>query len=247
MTVDEVARKTGLSVAKAREALKLLVASDRAGTFRDGRAIKYWSRASGGRPDLGMKARITVVQPMIDRDAAEAIAHTFVRSKLLGFIGETESFEHAQLEYRLVYRVMFEERVKKPLLARMVGASHEQRLGSVYLHARNLALLELTAAGIRFATEIPVHASEVDDLDGVAQFDEVRPADIRFDDDEWRARREPAEAKQHVRRLFGARPGAVEPIMVPLWKLILRRGAGESFRVVMIDALVGKVVDWPER
>jgi hypothetical protein len=147
----------------------------------------------------------------------------------------------------LVYCVTFEERVKKPLLSRMVGSSHEQRLGNVYLHARNLRVLEYSAAGgIRFATELPVHASEVEDLDGVAQFDDVRPGDIRFDEDEWRDRREPAEAKQHVRRWFGARPGAVEPVMVPLWKLILRRGAGESFRVVMIDALAGKIVEWPE-
>jgi hypothetical protein len=137
--------------------------------------------------------------------------------------------------------------VKKSLLARMVGPGEEQRAGSVYLHARNLAVLEYkTDTGLRFATEIPEHASEVEDLDGIARFDEVRPADLVFDEDEWRARREPAEAKQHVRRLFGAKPGAVEPIMIPLWKLILRRGAGESFRVVMIDALAGRVVDWPE-
>lgn len=247
MAADEVARKAGLSVAKTREALKLLVASDRAGTFREGRAIKYWSRATGARPDLGMKARITAVQPVIDRSAAEAIAQTLVRTKLLGFLGENESFEHAQLEYRMVYRVMFEERVKKPLLARMVGASHEQRLGSVYLHARTLAVLEYsTAAGVRFATELPVHASDVEDLDGIARFDEVRPADIVFDEDEWRTRCAPAEAKQHVRRLFGARPGSVEAVMVPLWKLLLRRGAGDSFRIVMIDAIAGKLVEWPE-
>jgi uncharacterized protein DUF87 len=246
MTADDVARKSGLSAAKVREVLKLLVASERAATFRDGRTVKYWSRASGGRPDLGMKAKITAVQPAIDRDGAEAIAQTMLKSKLLGLIGEAETFERAELEYRVVYRVMFEERVKKSLLARMVGSSHEQRLGSVYLHARSLAVLAFTpAAGVRFGAELPVHASEVEDLDGVARFDTVRPADITFDEDEWRGRRELAEAKQHVRRLFGARAGAVEPVMVPVWKLILRRGAGESFRVVMIDALVGRVVDWP--
>jgi hypothetical protein len=246
MTVDEVAKKAGVSVAKTREQLKVLVAADRAGTFRDGRSVKYWSRATGARPDLGMKARITAVRPVVDRAAAEAIGQTLVKSKLLGIIGENEAFEHAQLEYRAVYRVMFEERVKKGILARMVGPSHEERLGSLYLHARTLGVLEYSAAaGMRFAAEIPEHASEVEDLDGIAQVDEVRPGDIVFDEDEWRARREPAEAKQQVRRLFGARPGTAEPVMVPLWKLILRRGAGESFRVVMIDALAGRVVDWP--
>jgi hypothetical protein len=246
LTADEVAKKAGISVPKAREALKLLVAAEQAGTFRDGRSIKYWSRASGARPDLGMKTNITAVQPVVDRSAAETIAQTLLRGKLLGLIGENEAFEHAQLEYRLVYRVMFEERVKKPLLARMVGSSHEERLGSVYLHPRTLAVLEYSSAsGLRFATELPAHASEVEDLDGVARFDDVRPADIVFDEEEWRNRCAPADAKQHVRRLFGARPGSVEPVMVPLWKLILRRGAGESFRVAMIDAIAGKLVDWP--
>src|SRR5205823_14731534 len=156
----------------------------------------------------------------------------------------TEAFEDAQLVYRVVYRVMFEERIKKSLLARMVGPTYEQRAGSVYLDARTLAVLEYTSdAGLRFATELPEHASDVKDLDGVVAFDEVRPADLAFDEHHWRARREPGDAKQHVRRLFHARPGAVDPVFVPLWKLILRRDRGESFRIVMVDAIAGRVAD----
>jgi hypothetical protein len=245
MTAQDVAHKLGITDAKARAALKALVTSGAAGTFREGRVVKYWSRASGGRPDLGMKARVTAVMPMIDRTAAEAIAQTLLRTKLLGLIGQDEAFEDAHLVYRPLYRVMFEERVKKSLLARMVGPSHEQRLGSVYLHPHTLAVLEYVASGLRFAAELPEHASEVEDLDGMAQFDEVRPADLAIDEHEWRARRDPGEAKHRVRELFGARPGSVVPVFVPLWKLVLGREAGASFRVVMIDGLVGKVVDWP--
>jgi hypothetical protein len=246
MTTDDFARKLGTTGAKARAALKALVTAGGAGTFREGRVIKYWSRATGARPDLGMKARVTAVQPAIDRAMAEAIAQTLLRTKLFGLIGQDEAFEDARLVYRPLYRVMFEEQVKKSLFARIVGPTHEQRLGSVYLHPRTLAVLEYTAdAGLRFATELPAHASDVRDLDGMVQFDEVRPADLELDEHEWRARREPADAKQHVRRLFGARAGAVVPVFVPLWKLILGKQAGASFRVVMIDSLVGKVVDWP--
>ncbi|HEY5926322.1 MAG TPA: helicase HerA-like domain-containing protein [Kofleriaceae bacterium] len=246
MTTDEVARKAGVSGPKARAALKALVATGHAGTFREGRVIKYWSKATGARPDLGMKAQITAAQPIVDRAAAERIAHTLLRSKVLGLIGENEVFADAQLVYRLLYRVMFEEQIKKSLLARMVGPTHEQRLGSVYLHPRTLAVLEFSnGQGLRFATELPPHASDVKDLDGMVQFDELRPADIAFDEHDWQAKREPAEAKQHVRRLFGARPGAVAPVFVPLWKLILSREAGASFRVVMIDGIVGQITDWP--
>ncbi|HEY5951340.1 MAG TPA: helicase HerA-like domain-containing protein, partial [Kofleriaceae bacterium] len=97
MTTDELARKAGVSAPKARAALKALLAAGAAGTFRDGRVIKYWSRATGARPDLGMKAHVTAVQPIVDRDSAERIAHTLLRSKVLGFIGENETFETAQL------------------------------------------------------------------------------------------------------------------------------------------------------
>jgi len=244
MTTDELARKAGLSGPKARAALKALVAAGGAGTFRDGRVVRYWSKATGARPDLGMKAHVTAVQPAVDRSAAERIAHTLLRTKVLGFIGENETFADAQLVYRLVYRVMFEEQVKKSLFARMVGPTHEARLGSVYLHPRTLGVLEFSN-GLRFATELPQHASDVKDFDGVAEFAEVRPGDIAFEEHDWRARREPAEAKQHVRRLFGARPGSVVPVFVPLWKLILGRDAGASFRVVMIDGIAGQVTDWP--
>ena len=193
-----------------------------------------------------MKARVTAVPPLIDRDGAERIAQTLLRSKVLGLIGENETFVDAQLEYRMLYRVMFEENVKKSLLARMVGPTHEQRLGSIYLHPRTLAVLEFsTSGGLRIGAELPPHASDVKDLDGVVQFDEVRPADIVFDEHDWRDKREPADAKQHVRRLFGARPGAVVPVFIPLWKLILGRDAGASYRIVMIDGIVGQVADWP--
>lgn len=246
MTTDEVARKAGVSGPKARAALKALVAAGAAGTFREGRVVKYWARATGARPDLGMKARVTAAQPLIDRDAAERIAHTFLRSKVLGFIGENETFDDVQLVYRLVYRVMFEEQVKKSLFARMVGPTHEQRLGSVYLHPRTLSVLEFSNdTGLRFPTELPQHASDVRDLDGIVQYAEVRPGDIAFDEHDWHTRREASEAKQHVRRLFGARPSSVVPVFIPMWKLILCREGGASFRVVMIDGIVGQVADWP--
>jgi hypothetical protein len=246
MTTDEVAQKAGVSAAKARAALKALVAAGQAGTFREERVVKYWSPASGARPDLGMKARVTAVHPLIDRGVAEQIAHTLLRTKVLGFIGENETFTDAQLVYRLVYRVMFEEQVKKSLLSRMVGPTHEQRLGSVYLHPRTLGVLVFTTeGGLRFPSDLPPHASDVKDLDGVVQLGEVRPGDIAFDEQDWRLRREPAEAKQHVRRLFGARPSSVVPLFVPLWKLILAREAGASYRVVMIDGIVGQIAEWP--
>jgi hypothetical protein len=246
MTTDEVARKAGLSVARARALLRHLVAGERAGEFRDGRTAKYWLRETGARPDLGMKARVTAALPLVDRGSAEAAAQEMLRSKILGFIGENEAFEEARMVHRLLYRVGFEERVKTGLLARMVGPSHEQRLGDLYLHPRSLAVLaHAKHTGLRFLDELPAHASEVPGLDGVARFVEVAPGELAFDEDEWRARRPVPEVKQQLRRLFRAKAGTVTPVFIPVWKLVLRRGAAASFRVVLLDALVGGVVDWP--
>ena len=246
MTTDEVARKAGVSVAKARALLKHLVAGERAGEFRDGRTSKYWLRESGVRPDLGMKAKLTAALPLIDRGSAEAAAREMLRSKILGFIGENERFEEARMVHRLLYRVGFEERVKSGLLARLAGPSHEQRLGNVYLHARTLAVLaHAKQSGLGFLDDLPEHASEVPGLDGVARFVEVAPGELAFDDDEWRARRPLPEVKQQLRRLFRAKAGTVTPVFIPVWKLVLRRGAAASFRVVLLDALVGGVIDWP--
>jgi hypothetical protein len=246
MTTDEVARKAGVSVAKARALLRHLVAGERAGEFRDGRTAKYWLRETGARPDLGMKARVTAALPLVDRGSAEAAAQGMLRSKILGFIGENEAFEEARMVHRLLYRVGFEERIKTGLLARMVGPSHEQRLGNLYLHPRSLAVLaHAKQTGLHFIDELPAHASEVPGLDGIARFVEVAPGELSFDEDEWRARRPLPEVKQHLRRLFRAKAGAVTPVFIPVWKLVLRRGAAVSFRVVLLDALVGGVIDWP--
>ncbi|HWM88516.1 MAG TPA: hypothetical protein VNO33_21820, partial [Kofleriaceae bacterium] len=247
MTGPEFAERAGISERTARAKLKALVASGHAGEYREERTARYWSRVTGARPDLGMKASVLSVQPRVDHGSAEEIGRSLVKSKMLGILGGGESFAQARLVYRLVYRVAFEEKVKRPLLGRIIGPSHEERLGSLYLHPCTLdVLLFSNEAGLRFATRLPDHASEVDDLDGVVTFLEVRPGDITFDEEEWSARVAPALAKKRLRETFRARPGAVTPVFVPLWKLLLRRNTGSSYRVETIDALAGRPVDWPE-
>lgn len=247
MTGPEFAERAGISERTARAKLKALVAAGHAGEYREERTVRYWARGTGARPDLGMKGRVLSVQPGVDHGTAESIGRGLVKSRMLGIIGPGEGFAQARLIYRLLYRVAFQEKVKRPLLGRLIGPSHEERLGSLYLHPCTLdVLLFSTEDGMRFATRLPEHASEVSDLDGVVNFLEVRPGDIAFDEDEWRARCAPALAKKRLRDTFPARPGAVTPVFVPLWKLLFRRGSGDSYRVETVDGLSGRPVDWPE-
>jgi len=246
MTATELADKAGVGEKKARAALKTLVASGRAGQFKDGRRIIFFATERGARPDLGMKAKVTSVVPRIDRDGAEALAREQARSKLLGLLGENEAFEDAHLVYRPLYRVAFEEKVKRSLIGRLVGPTHDERAGSIYLHPRTLDVLLFSREdGIRFTSEPGEYASEVADLDGTAEFHDLAPGAIAFDEEDWKHRREPADVKKMFRQVFGARPTAVTPIFVPLWKLVLRREAGDSYRLVTLDALVGRPVSWP--
>jgi hypothetical protein len=247
MTAAEVAERAGVTERTARARLKALVASGQVGEFRVERTPRFWNRASGARPDLGLKAQVLSVAPGVDLEAAEEIGRGMVRGKLLGVIGPEETFLRAELVHRLLYRVAFQEKVKRRLLGRLIGPSHEERLGSLYLHPRTLEVLLFSAeGGIRFATRLPEHASEVADLDGAASFVDARPADLAFDDEEWLARAQPAHARKRVSELFGARAGPVTPLFVPLWRFLLRRGGGESYRVETVDALVGRPVDWPD-
>jgi hypothetical protein len=246
MSAADLAEKVGVGEKKARVALKRLVATGRAGSFKDGRRILFFATERGARPDLGIKAKVTSVVPRIDRDGAEALARDQARSKLLGLLGENEAFEDAHLVYRPLYRVAFEEKVKRSLIGRMVGPSHDERAGSVYLHPRTLDVLVFSRdAGIRFTSEPPGYASQVEDLDGAAEFHDLAPGAIPLDEEDWKSRREPADVKKKFRQVFGARPTAVTPIFLPLWKLVLRRESGDSYRLVTLDALVGKPVDWP--
>ena len=249
MSTAEFARRARVGQRAARTALKALVAAGLAAEYRDGRTIRYFAHQSGGRPDLGMKSRVSAAAPRIDSDAVRVIGRSHARSRLLGLLGDDEVFEEAALIHRLVYRVGFQEKVKRRLLGRLVGPSHDECLGCLYLHPITLDVLVLSSdEGIRFepAERLPEHASQVDDLDGVVSFADVKPGALDFDEDEWRARRPPAEAKKRVRELFPARPGAVTPVFVPLWRLVLRRGAGQSYRVQTIDGFIGKPVTWPE-
>jgi hypothetical protein len=246
MTIQALARRTGHSETRTRARLKALVAAGLAGEFRDGRRLRYWARSSGARPDLGMKGPVLAIAPRIDQKAAAEIGRSLSKGRVLGLLGKGETFAEARLVYRLLYRIGFEEKVKRALLGRLIGPSHEERMGNLYLHARTLEILLFSAEnGMRFAGELPARASAVDDLGRLARAVELRPGDLSFDEEEWTSRLPAGAVKNRVQQAFDVRPGAVTPIFFPLWKLLLRRGEGDSFRVETIDALTGMRLDWP--
>ena len=250
MTAAEFATIAGLGEKKARVALKALVDGGLAAVFKDGRSQSYWATSTGARPDLGLFGTVTAIAQGVDAAGVVRFADEHRRSKLLGVIGQDESFDHAELQHRLVYKIDFEEEVERSLLGRLFGPTHDRRLGSVYVHPRQLTLVVFSPGqGIRFSAKPAGYASDVDDFDGVTHFTELMPAALAFEADDWHPSPLTVEAKNRVKhefkRRYAATPGRVTPVFVPVWKVVLRTGDGKGFRWFTLDGIVGRPLQWP--
>ncbi|HJL14189.1 MAG TPA: DUF853 family protein [Sandaracinaceae bacterium LLY-WYZ-13_1] len=243
-TAQELVAATGRGEGAVRRALKRLADAGEARAFRDGRSKRHWAVATGGRPDLGMPNPVEVLVAHVTERSAEAIANGHARNRVLGLIGESERFERAERVHRLVYQLDFEERVERPVLSRLFGPSHDERLGSVYLHPHNLGVLLFTNEdGIRF-TDVPRGpASEIRDFDGVTEREARAPAELAFDEADWTARASEEAVRESFAKRFEAAPGRVAPLFVPLFHLLFRSETG-SLRRITIDAILGKPVRW---
>ncbi len=246
MSTSDFTQAAGCGERKARSILKELVEARLARTYKEGRTPMYWAVSTGNRPDLGLSGRVRAVMAHVDERGARHIAQEHARGKLLGLVGRDEAFERAELTYRLVYQLDFEEKVERPLLGGLLGSRQDQLLGSVYVHPRTLQLLVFTVhGGIVFSDKPADHASDVADFDGVAQFVEAAPGDLPIDERDWAERREPAVVKRELKKRYAVSVGKVTPVFVPAWRLVLRTGTGTGYRVVHVDALTGRTVSWP--
>jgi hypothetical protein len=246
MSTREFAERAGMSEPRARAALAALVEAGHARQYKDGRVTRYFARRTGARPDLGLGKHVAVVRPAVNQTRVHELARDMERTKLLGLLGEDELFESAHLFYRPVYQIAFEEHIERTLLGRLVGPDRDQVVGTVYCHPQTLQILVFTARrGIEFSNQPGEYASRVDDFDGVATFDDVAPDTIDIDEDAWNARRDIAAVKEHFRGMFQAVPRAVTPYFVPLWRVMMHQRERGNYRVVVLDAVVGRPVSWP--
>lgn len=246
MTVGDFAKRAGVGEKKARTLLSEMLELGLAGMYPDGRKKMYWARSTQGRPDLGMTRKVVAMVPVVTELAAWARGRDLLRSRVLGLFGDDESIERVDAMHRMVWRVDFEEKVQRPLLQRVFSETHDLRVGSVYLHSKSLDVLVYTAdKGIRFLEQPGEYASAVADLDGAAEFIEAGPGALALVESDWTEKKTSAEARAAFGRRFNAAVTKVVPVFVPVWRLTLRVGAGEGFRLVELDSVGGAVVEWP--
>ncbi len=240
----DLAPELAKSEASVRRSLERLVESGRARSFKQGRSMRYFAIDRGGRPDLDIPDHVAVLVANVGPEEAARIASTHERTKVLGVIGEDERFAGAEPLHRLVYKLDFEEKVERGVLARLFGPTHDEHLGSVYLHPHNLGVLLFTNEdGIRFDDLPKGPASAIRDFDGVTETQVVAPGALVLEDDDWRKRKPEAAVRESFRARFDATPREVSILFVPLWTLLFRGAAG-SLRRVTIDALIGRPVRW---
>jgi hypothetical protein len=161
-------------------------------------------------------------------------------------LGDEEELASTKLEYRALFRLRFQEKIRRSFWQRLLSRTDfEQRAESVYLHTRTLQLVVFDPRAGMFLHERPEDlASDIEDFDGVAEFEQRWPGELTIDEHEWRERRDEKEAIAHFRDLYHARPKGIEAVFVPLWRIHLRRPGRPGARILTLDALSGRAVDW---
>jgi hypothetical protein len=245
MSAREFADRVGVGEGKARNLLRELVREGHAKVYQEGRASIYFAKREGLRPDLGLTKPVAAALCTITKDQAVRIGETLRKSKTLGVLGIDEAVESLKLEYRLLLRLDFQEKVTRMIFLRLFGASHDEKLGSIYLHPKTLRVLTFSPSdGMSFSDKPDDHASAVRDLDGVATFEARQPGDLNFDENEFKGRAAEETVKSSFKQRFNASPKRIEPVFVPVWRIFMREQGGANLRIVTIDGLAGKEVEW---
>ena len=247
-SVAELAEALGASKSGVRAAATAAVGEGALRRFEGQGGARFWHPGSGARPDLGLERKVFALALGVSLEDAQAHGEAACRGKAFGVLGEAERFDHAELAYRLLYKLDFEERLPPPLLERLFGggAAEDEHLGSLYFHPQTLELVTYAPSrGVRFGAPTEGAASAVRDFDGQAEIVTEAPAELPLVEEDLRERRRLGELQAHFEERWEARPTAVSFLFVPVWTLVLRRGKGQSFRRVTLDGLVGRPLRWP--
>lgn len=247
LSTKEFAAKAGVGSAAARGRLMRLLAAKRARKYKDGREHRYFSIASELRPDLGLDRKVRVIVSRVtSNDAERAAREVRNRSTLFGLIGDDEVLDHAELDYRLVIQLSFTEKVTKMFLRRIFSRErHDVRLDNVYLHPGNLKLVVFHPSdGIRLENKPEDYASRIVDFDESVTFEEILPGRLKLRESEIKNRKSDEIIKNSFKQRYRATPKKIQAVFLPVWNLHLKTRGRTGSRVVTVDGLAGKMLEW---
>jgi hypothetical protein len=245
MTALEFSDRIGVTESQARRILNELVTKNLAVKYKDGRAHRFYSTRTGVRPDLGLSSKIQAITPRITEFQAEKLGREHQAEKKLGILGQDEKFVGAKLEYKLLLQLQFTEKVEKKFFKRLIGPKMEERKDSVYLHPRTMQIVTYSPnKAVRLLDKTGKVASQIADFDGTTTVEKIAPGLVSFDEDDWLKRIPDDQIKEEFKQLFNARPTSIKPILLPVWKLEMSVLSNAQTRIVTVDALSGKRMDW---
>ncbi len=247
MTAKDFAEASGFGEKKARSVLKELVAAGLAGQFKDGRVQRYWSLASGARPDIGLPARVMTVVPRIDTNAA--VSHR----------ARARQEQAARLDRQRRAAVPRRARSQAPVQGRLsrnrgtLDSAPSGRFGDgraprqLVLPPHTLDVLTLSARdGVGFSPRPAERAERCGRSGRHRRVQRSRPDGAGFERNATGARAARRKTWSGRRRDASVPPPVgVEPVFFPLWEITLQQDGGAGYRVVTIDALVGRPAQWP--
>ena len=82
------------------------------------------------------------------------------------------------------------------------------------------------------------------DFDGRVTFEDKLPGEIRLHEQEIRERKPDDVVKASFKQRFDAKPKKVLPVFLPVWNLHLKTAGRSGTRIVSVDGLAGKQLDW---
>jgi hypothetical protein len=237
-----------ISEGQARSWLRKLCSAGLARQFKQGRAVRYWSIASGLRPDIGLDAFVTVLAATITPQEAARGAEELRARKMLGVFGDEEHLHGVDLEHRLVLQLSFNEKVTRALWTKLTSfdfSATAERSDHVYLHPTSLRFVVYTREdGIKLEDQPADYASRVRDFDGVTQVQSLPPATLKINAAELLQRKPDDVVKQAFKQRFRATPKSVRQVFLPVYVLHMVTPGRSGSRVVTVDGLSGKPLAW---
>ena len=246
MRASALADAIGMSESATRRHLRLLVDQGRAGKVRRGREVHYLWVDGGGRADLELGASVISARRTLAPEDAKRIAEGYSRSRLFGIL-PSEDLAGVDRVDAALYAVHYREPLRPGTISRLLGERSSHLEGTVYLEPTSLELLSYSpSSGVRFREPSSRSPSDVDDLDGQVELISVPLATLSINEGRWLRRRPIREAVERFLELFAAEVIAIQPVFIPLWRVRYHQRRGAAVRVLLIDALRGHAVEWPE-
>jgi DNA-binding transcriptional ArsR family regulator len=243
MTAKEFAAKTGVSDSAARTRLRKLVDAGLAREFKEGRAARFFSVATGLRPDIGLTKPLDALLVKVSRNDAERTGRDKRGRAFLGLIGQDEELDRIELEYRLVIQLAFREQVTRALIKRMFGRRHDEMQDNIYLHPFSLKVVTYDPKdGVRLDERPGDYASRIIDFDGLATFAPVKPAEVPLRESDFKTRKPDDAVRESFKTRFRATPKSIRNVLMPVWNLHMLGSNRGGTRVVTIDGMTGSLL-----